>query len=127
MLVACEDATINSTLQDLLSLPNETRIAAVYTLVAHLRASAALPGLIGAITCLLGMWKLSMSRFGRCWGDAVLGVTRAVWLATQTRNNDAMRPPVPSKMGYWQFPHPLDDDLAEKAFQAIYRCERVAG
>ena len=106
MLVACEDATINRTLQDLLSLPNDARIAAVYTLVAHLRASAALPGLIDAITCLLGMWKLSMSRFGRCWGDAVLGVTRAVWLATQTRNNDAMRPPVPSKMGYWQFPHP---------------------
>ena len=72
MLVACEDATINSTLQDLLSLPNDARIAAVYTLVAHLRASAALPGLIDAITCL------------------------------------------------------LDDDLAEKAFQAIYRCERVA-
>ena len=72
MLVACEDATINSTLQDLLSLPNETRKAAVYKLVAHLRATAALPELIDAITCL------------------------------------------------------LDDDLAEKAFQAIYRCERVA-
>ena len=53
MLVACEDATINRTLQDLLSLPNDTRKAAVYTLVAHLRASAALPGLIDAITCLL--------------------------------------------------------------------------
>ena len=55
----------------------------------------------------LGMRKLLMSRFGRCWGDAVLGVSSAVWLATQTRHNDAMRPPVPSKMGYWQFPHPL--------------------
>ena len=72
MLVACEDATINSTLQDLLSLPNETRKAAVYKLVAHLRATAALPELIDAIICL------------------------------------------------------LDDDLAEKAFQAIYRCERDA-
>ena len=72
MLVACEDATINSTLQDLLSLPNETRKAAVYKLVAHLRATAALPELIDAIICL------------------------------------------------------LDDDLAEKAFQAIYSCERVA-
>ena len=29
----------------------------------------------------------------------MLGVTSAVWLATQTRNNDAMRPPVPSKNG----------------------------
>ena len=72
MLVACEDATINSTLQDLLSLPNETRKAAVVKLVAHLRATAALPELIDAIICL------------------------------------------------------LDDDLAEKAFQAIYRCERDA-
>ena len=32
-------------------------------------------------------------------GDAVQGVTSAVWLATQTRNNDAMRPPVPSENG----------------------------
>ena len=40
-----------------------------------------------------------MSRFGWCWGDAVLGVTSAVWLATQTRHNDAMRPPVPSING----------------------------
>ena len=72
MLVACEDATINSTLQDLLSLPNETRKAAVVKLVEHLRANAALPGLIDAITCL------------------------------------------------------LDDEVAEKAFQAIYRCERIA-
>ena len=32
-------------------------------------------------------------------GDAVLGVSSAVWLATQTRHNDAMRPPVPSKNG----------------------------
>ncbi len=37
MLVACEDATINGTLQDLLSLPNDTRKAAVYKLVTHLR------------------------------------------------------------------------------------------
>ena len=32
-------------------------------------------------------------------GDAVLGVSSAVWQATQTRHNDAMRPPVPSKNG----------------------------
>lgn len=72
MLVACEDATINSTLQDLLSLPHDTRKAAVYKLVAHLRARAALPELIDAITCL------------------------------------------------------LDDEVAEKAFQTIYRCEHAA-
>ena len=40
-----------------------------------------------------------MSRFWWCWGDAVLGVSSAVWQATQTRHNDAMRPPVPSKNG----------------------------
>ena len=72
MLVACEDATINSTLQELLSLPNDTRKAAVYKLLERLRASAALPDLIEAITCL------------------------------------------------------LDDEVAEKAFQAIYKCERAA-
>lgn len=72
MWVACEDAKINSTVQDLLSLPNGTRQAAVCKLVAHLRLTAALPELIDAITCL------------------------------------------------------LDDELAEKAFQTIYHCERVA-
>ena len=72
MLVACEDATINSTLQDLLSLPNDSRKAAVYKLVTHLRATTAMPELIDAIACL------------------------------------------------------LDDEVAEKAFQAIYHCERVA-
>lgn len=72
MLVACEDSTVNSTLQELLSLPNDTRKAAVYKLVERLRASAALPDLIDAITCL------------------------------------------------------LDDDVAEKAYQAIYKCEREA-
>ena len=40
-----------------------------------------------------------MSRFWWCWRDAVLGVSSVVWLATQTRHNDAMRPPVPSKNG----------------------------
>ena len=72
MLVACEDATINSTLQELLSLPNDTRKAAVYKLLERLRASAALPELIDAITCL------------------------------------------------------LDDEVAEKAYQSIYKCEREA-
>lgn len=72
MLVACEDATINSTWQDLLSLSNHTRKAAVHKLLEHLRATAALPELIDAITCL------------------------------------------------------RDDEVAEKAFQSIYHCERLA-
>ena len=59
-------------LQELLSLPNAARKAAVLKLVERLRASAALPDLIEAITCL------------------------------------------------------LDDDVAEKAYQAIYHCERKA-
>ena len=70
LMVACEDATINSTLQKLLSQPDSARKVAVLMLVERLRASAALPDLIEAITCL------------------------------------------------------LDDDVAEKAFQAIYKCER---
>ncbi len=48
-----------------------------------------------------------MSRLRMRWRDAVLGVLKAAWLATQLRNNDAMRPSVNSEMGYWQFPHPL--------------------
>ena len=45
------------------------------------------------------MRKLRISRFWWCLGDAVLGVSSAVWQATQTRHNDAIRPPVPSKNG----------------------------
>ena len=55
----------------------------------------------------LGMRKLSMSRLGVCWRDAVLGVPTAVWLATQGGNNNAMRPSVHPKKGYWQFLRPL--------------------
>lgn len=70
LLVACEDATINNTLQKLLSQPNHVRKATVRKLVGRLRENAALPELIDAIVCL------------------------------------------------------LDDDVAEKAYQAIYRCKR---
>ena len=47
-----------------------------------------------------------MYRFGWCWRDAVLGVSSAVWLATQVRYNDGMRPLVLPQRGYWLFPHP---------------------
>ena len=72
LIVACEDASINSTLQALLSQPNRTRKAAVLKLVEKLRVDKAPPGLIEAIACL------------------------------------------------------LDDDVAEKAFEAIYHCARKA-
>ena len=72
LIVACEDASINSTLQALLSQPNRTRKAAVLKLVEKLRADEAPPRLIEAIACL------------------------------------------------------LDDDVAEKAFEAIYHCARKA-
>ena len=72
LIVACEDATINSTLQSLLSQPNQARQASVHTLVAKLREDKAPSELIEAIACL------------------------------------------------------LDDDVAEKAFAAIYKCERKA-
>ena len=72
LIVACEDATINSTLQSLLSQPNQARKAAVHTLVEKLRDDDAPSDLIEAIACL------------------------------------------------------LDDDVAEKAFEAIYHCERKA-
>lgn len=51
--VACEDATINSTLQELLSQPDYTRKAVVHKLVERLCADAALPEIIEAIVCLL--------------------------------------------------------------------------
>ena len=70
LIVACEDATINSTLQKLLSLPDQTRKAAIHNLVERLRTEKAAQQLIEAIACL------------------------------------------------------LDDDVAEKAYQAIYQCER---
>lgn len=53
LLVACEDATVNSTLQKLLSQPDHTRKAAVHKLVERLRTQDALPSLIEAIACLL--------------------------------------------------------------------------
>ena len=56
---------------------------------------------------ILGVQKLLMSRFWRCWRDAVLGVLSAAWLVTQVTNNNAMHPSVHPKMGYWQFLHPL--------------------
>ena len=68
--VACKDAAINSTLQELLSLPDHTRKEAVLKLVGRLRGNGALPTLIDAIVCLLA------------------------------------------------------DDVAEKAYQAIYKCAR---
>jgi hypothetical protein len=51
--VACEDATINSTLQLLLSQPDDTRRAVVLELAERLRVNAASPELIEAIACLL--------------------------------------------------------------------------
>lgn len=62
----------------------------------------------------LGMRKLPMFRFWWRWRDAVLGVPSAVWLATQARYNDAMRPLVLPEMGYWLFPHPLHPKLHPK-------------
>ncbi len=70
LLVACEDATINATLQELLSQPNPARKAVVLELAERLRSNSAPPALIEAIVCL------------------------------------------------------LDDELAEKTFQAIYQCAR---
>jgi hypothetical protein len=72
LLVACEDATINSTLQELLSQPNPARKAVVLKLAERLRSNSAPPTFIDAIVCL------------------------------------------------------LDDDVAEKAYQAIYQCARKA-
>lgn len=51
--VACEDAAINSTLQQLLSQPDHTRKAVVLKLAERLRGNAAAPELIDAIVCLL--------------------------------------------------------------------------
>ena len=70
LIVACEDATINNTLQSLLSQPNQARKSALLILLEKLRKDRAPSHLIEAIACL------------------------------------------------------LDDAVAEKAFEAIYHCER---
>src|SRR5258708_793139 len=49
--VACEDATINRTLQELLSQPNETRKRSVLDLAKMLRGKAAPSELVDAIVC----------------------------------------------------------------------------
>jgi hypothetical protein len=51
--VACEDAAINSTLQTLLSQPDQTRRAVVLKLAERMRGNAAAPEFIDAIVCLL--------------------------------------------------------------------------
>jgi hypothetical protein len=51
--VACEDAAINSTLQQLLSQPDHTRRAVVLKLAERLRENSAAPEFIDAIVCLL--------------------------------------------------------------------------
>lgn len=68
--VACEDATINHTLQDLLSQPDQMRRTTVLNLTEMLRNKSASPALIEAIVCL------------------------------------------------------LDDEVAEKAYEVIYKCAR---
>ena len=70
LIVACEDATINNTLQSLLSQPNQARKCALLILLERLRKDRAPSDLIEAVVCL------------------------------------------------------LDDAVAEKAFEAIYHCER---
>ncbi len=50
-----------------------------------------------------GSRKLAMYRLWRCWRDAVLGATSAVWQATQAIRNDAMRPSVTSETVLLQF------------------------
>ena len=72
LIVAREDASINHTLQSLLSQPNQARKCALLILLAKLRKDHAPSDLIEAIACL------------------------------------------------------LDDDVAEKAFETIYHCERKA-
>lgn len=51
--VACEDASINATLQQLLSLPNDARRAAVHELTLRLKREGAQEELIEAIACLI--------------------------------------------------------------------------
>ncbi|MBL8521551.1 MAG: hypothetical protein JNK75_12915 [Betaproteobacteria bacterium] len=51
--VACEDAEINATLQQLLVLPDDRRHAAVHSLTLRLRQSGAEETLIEAIACLI--------------------------------------------------------------------------
>ena len=51
--VACEDATINQTRQELLSQPDENRRGCVLDLATMLRSNAAPAELIEAIVCLL--------------------------------------------------------------------------
>ncbi|CAN5181417.1 hypothetical protein BH11PSE11_BH11PSE11_19180 [soil metagenome] len=51
--VACEDKSVNDTLQHLLSQPAPARHAALLKLLDKLRAEGAYPQLIDAMACLL--------------------------------------------------------------------------
>jgi hypothetical protein len=51
--VACEDAAINATLQQLLSQPDPARRAAVHELTQRLKREGAQEELIEAIACLI--------------------------------------------------------------------------
>jgi hypothetical protein len=53
LLAACEDPTMNATLQMLLSQPDERRRAIVYRLLERMRERQAPPPLIDAMACLL--------------------------------------------------------------------------
>jgi hypothetical protein len=53
MKVACEDAAINATLQQLLSQPDPARRAAVHELALRLKCGGAQEDLIEAIACLI--------------------------------------------------------------------------
>jgi hypothetical protein len=67
---ACEDASMNGTLQELLFQPDQTRRAIVHKLLEHMRENRAPKDFVDAFVCL------------------------------------------------------LDDDVAEKAYQVIYKCSR---
>ena len=51
--VACEDASVNATLQELLSQPDLMRRTIVHRLAERLRSNLAPPDFIDAIVCLL--------------------------------------------------------------------------
>ena len=53
LLAACEDRTMNNTLEMLLSQPNSTRRTVVYRLLDRLRENRAPAALIDAMACLL--------------------------------------------------------------------------
>jgi hypothetical protein len=53
LLAACEDETMNDTLELLLSQPDAARRASVYRLLDRLRLNRAPSALIDAIACLL--------------------------------------------------------------------------